>query len=262
MRFIRRLLLLLLAGWSLLHMLLRPRRNPQPVVIGHRGAAGIAPENTLAALRAGIAAGAELVEIDVQRSKDDVLVVFHDDTLERLTNGQGSVSSKSFDELRALDAGTHFGARYSDEKIPTLDEALQLARDSRVKLVIEMKSPAQFPGIAQQLALALKDVNAYRGVVVISFDHEWLWQFKRLMPDVAVGYIWMARGGEPRIGLSGEYADVYWWNVLLDPSLVRRMNSRGFKVWVWTVDRPLVMRLMRWLGVEGITTNRPDLAQF
>ncbi|KAB2854067.1 MAG: glycerophosphodiester phosphodiesterase, partial [Anaerolineae bacterium] len=121
--------------------------SKKPFVVGHRGASGLAPENTLPALEAGIAAGANLVEVDVQRTTDGVLIIFHDDSLERLTNGKGVVAQKSLAELKALDAGSHFSPQYAGTTLPTLDEALALVMSKGKHLVIEAKSPADFPGM-------------------------------------------------------------------------------------------------------------------
>lgn len=256
--------LLVLSGglFGLLHLLFRPRESQPPFMIGHRGAAGLAPENTLAALKAGIAHGAKFVEVDVQRSSDGVLVVFHDDTLERTTNGHGLLREKTAAELVALDAGSWFGSNFAGERIPTLDEALQVTRAHGVTLVIEAKSPAEYPGIDRQLAQWIKTHDAAGEVIVISFDHVWLRGFKQLMPDVPVGYVWINREDEPSDSLRGEVSDVYWWRPLLDPALVWRTRRQGFEMWVWTVDHVWAMRLLVWLGVRGITTNRPDLWPF
>lgn len=230
--------------------------NSKPFIVGHRGAAGLAPENTLPALEAGFANGAHYVEVDVQRTTDGVLVIFHDDKLERLTNGTGIMAQKSLAELQALDAGKHFSLQFAGTKIPTLDDALALVMKNGKHLVIEAKSPADFPGVEAQLLEIIQQHAASKNVTVISFDHAWLKKFKVLAPDIPVGIIDM----RPILPAEkfAEIIDLYWVSLALRPLLVRRLKNRGYTVWVWTVNTKWAMRLMRWIGVTGITTNYPN----
>lgn len=262
MRFLFRVGVIIGGLYSLLHLLFRPNNTEPPVMVGHRGAAGIAPENTLAGLKAGIENRAKLVEVDVQRSSDGVLMVLHDDALDRTTTGRGLLRDHTAEALAQLDAGRFFGPSFEGERIPTLEQALLLTQELGATLVIEMKSPSEFSGIDAQLADVLKAHNAQQNVVVICFDHDWLKTFKAMMPEVRVGYLWYQRANEPAEGLPGEVVDCFWWLPILDPALVWRMNRRGYQVWVWTVDQVWAMRLLAWLGVRGITTNRPDLWPF
>lgn len=227
-----------------------------PFVVGHRGASGLAPENTLPALEAGIAAGANRVEVDVQRTTDGVLIIFHDDHLERLTNGTGVMAQKSLAELKALDAGSHFSAQFAGTPLPTLDEALSFIMNKGKHLVIEAKSPAEFPGIATQLLEAIHQHHAEQSVTIISFDHVWLKQFKSLAPHLPVGMIDM----RPVVPAEkwAEIIDVYWVSLLMRPLLTRHLRRLGYEVWVWTVNQAWQMRLMRWLGVTGITSDYPN----
>lgn len=228
----------------------------KPFVVGHRGGSGLAPENTLPALEAGIAAGADRVEVDIQRTTDGVLIVFHDDTLERLTNGTGVMAQKSLSELKALDAGSHFSPKFAGTTLPTLDEALALVMSKGKHLVIEAKSPAEFPGIEAQLLEAIRQHQAEKHVTVISFDHAWLKQFKALAPQIPVGIL-DVRPISPREKWA-EIIDLYWVAVALHPLLARRLRKLGYEVWVWTVNRVWQMRLMRWLGVVGVTSDYPN----
>ena len=122
-------------------------------VIAHRGGARYAPENTLAAFAHGAAAGADMLECDVQLTADGQVVVFHDDTLERTTNGYGDIGARTLAELRELDAG-------NGERIPTLQELIDLAREADVELLVELKSPAKYPGIDEHV-LALLEGASY-----------------------------------------------------------------------------------------------------
>src|SRR5437762_2604182 len=121
-----------------------------PMLIAHRGGSLEAPENTLSAFRHAIAIGAKYVELDVQLSRDGVLVVIHDETLDRTTNGAGPVGAYSYEELRRLDAGSHFGRQYGGETNPTLREVLELCASEDMGVVVELKSPALYVGLVEK----------------------------------------------------------------------------------------------------------------
>ncbi len=117
-------------------------KNSAFLVIAHRGASGYAPENTLASIRKGLDMGADMVEIDIHLSKDGEVVVIHDATLERTTDGTGKVQSKTLEELKKLNAGSWFGKEFSQEKIPTLKEVIDLM-DGKALLLIELKNDSK-----------------------------------------------------------------------------------------------------------------------
>jgi glycerophosphoryl diester phosphodiesterase len=168
-------------------------------IVGHRGAAGCAPENTLAAFGEGLAQGADIIELDVQLSADGHVVAFHDDRLDRTTDGQGRVSAKTLAELKALDAGSWFDPRFAGESIPTLEDVLTWARE-RVPLFVELKyeghvDPGDLPlqagktlddaVVAQIVAHAMLDQ-----VMVISFNHRALRRVKARAPGLATGALY------------------------------------------------------------------------
>jgi glycerophosphoryl diester phosphodiesterase len=256
----KKLLLTILSfitGWAFLHLIFRPR-GVKSFVIGHRGAAGLAPENTLAAIREGIRQGASFIEIDVQLSVEGKPVIFHDTLVDRTTNGFGAVCSLTWDALRKLDAGSYFAPDFAGEPIPLLAEAMELLKtEPEVTLVIEAKDPELYPLMGQQLASLIREFGAEAQVVVISFDHQWLGEFRQLAPNVRIGTLWGTRF--PKNVATTDVVDIAWPMVLIDPTLVRRMNRQGNQLWVYTVNSVWLMRLLSWLGVEGITTDRPDL---
>lgn len=253
-------LLFLTTIWAALHLLFRQKgRANKPAIIAHRGAAGLAPENTLAAIRVGLAHHAPYIEIDVQRSADGVLVVIHDETIDRTSNGRGPVRDLSWAELRRLDAGSYFDPRFTGEAIPTLAEVMLLLQDKPAKLVIEIKDPHFYPAISQQILALLAEHQAQERVVVISFDRAALETFHRLAPGIPIGLAVTKPWPIPPIA-PGQTVDVFWPGVLLDPTFVYRMHRRGYTVWVWTVNSPTLMRLLAWLGVDGLTTDHPERA--
>jgi glycerophosphoryl diester phosphodiesterase len=246
--------------WGALHVLLRSQPLEGTVMISHRGMAGSAPENTLAAIDEAIRRGAQFVEIDIRRSADGVIVLMHDQAVDRTTNGQGRVGELAWDEISTLDAGSHFSPTFAGEPVPTLDDVLTLLQTSSITLVLEVKQPDRYPGIALQVAEKLQQFDLGTRVVVVSFDHDWLDKFGSLMPDVPVGYLQV--GACIRRQMPGDsLVDVHWISVLVDPTLIWRMHRRGHRVWAWTVNDVRLARLLTWLGVDGITTDHPDMCQ-
>ena len=142
----------------------------RPLIGAHRGASADAPENTLAAFDLAVDQGAELIELDVQRTRDDALVIQHDFSLGRTTTGAGLLAEHTLAELRALDAGVWRGDSWAEQRIPTLDEVLD-RYGARVYLNLEIKiGELSQPGIEQQVAAAVSQRGLYDRIVVSSFD--------------------------------------------------------------------------------------------
>lgn len=229
-----------------------------PFMISHRGAAAFAPENTLAGVAEAIRQGARFVEVDVQRSADGVLVLIHDSTVDRTTDGTGEVGQLTWGEMQGLDAGSHFSPGFAGEPIPTLESLLESTAGRDVILILEAKDPQRYPGIERQLAEMLRRFKAQERAIVISFDHGWLCRFYDVAPEVPLGGLWVWMGSLrylPPLRL----VDVHWASAIADPTLVSRAHRRGYEVVVWTVNSAWRMKLLLWLGVDGITTDRPNL---
>lgn len=253
-------LLVLVALWLAAHLLLRKGTTESgPAVVAHRGAAAVAPENTLAAIQAGVRSGAQFLEVDVQLSADEALVLLHDRTVDRTTDGEGRVDDLSLEELQQLDAGSWYSSEFSGEPVPTLDEAVAELEGWKGTFVVEAKHPRAHPGLALALATFVEKHPEIR-FDIVSFDHEWLKIFGSLLPAARVGELSVVPLGLPdsdRVARIG----VIWLAPVLDPTLVRRAHARDLQVWVWTVDRPWQIRLMSWLGVDAVTTNEPAAAR-
>lgn len=217
-------------------------------VIGHRGAAGLEPENTLRSIRKAIEIGVDRVEIDVRVTRDSKLVVIHDETVDRTTNGHGYVKDMTFEEIRKLDAG-------KGEKVPTLEEALNLTR-GKVILQIELKvAEATEPTIE-----LIEGSGAEREVVITSFIHSLLKKVHCLNPDIRTGALFFdVREDifERAIDACAEAIHVYYRNIT--PKLVEDAHKRGLKVVAWNPDEVGDMKRMISLGVDAIGSNRPDI---
>ncbi len=244
------------AGWLLLHVLMHEKTVASPYAIAHRGAKGLAPENTLAGVQAALDHGATHIEVDVQRSRDGALVIIHDTEVDRTTDGSGKVGDLTLEQLEQLDAGSHFGASFSEERIPTLDAVLEKLAGTTSTLVLEAKNPELYPGIEKQIAETLRQ-SGTQPVIVVSFNEEWLKRFQEVAPDIPLGRI-SVWAYDVTLLPENQVTSVFWPSVIVDPTLVRRVHRAGDQITIYTVDQVWLMRLLLWMGVDGITTNRPD----
>ena len=251
--------------------------DPPPRIAGHRGAAGTTPENTLASFRRGLEDGATFIELDVHASRDGEIVIIHDETVQRTTDGAGAVREMDLAELGRLDAGFRFtldgGATHPFRGrgigVPTLREFFSDFPGTRATLEIkELAAPAietlfdlveEF-GKAEEVLVAAEDdamMDAARAVI------------RRRRLPVATGFstgeirafltpLWM--GGEPPPDIAGQALQIprrYQGMDLITPALVDAAHRRGVEVHVWTVNEVDEMRELLALGVDGIITDYP-----
>ena len=229
------------------------RLSGRPLVVAHRGDSASAPENTLAAFARAIDASADMVECDAHLTRDGHIILLHDDTLDRTTDGQGPVVRFDLDELKKLDAGSWFSIDYSGEKLPTLAELISLVR-GRLGLNIEIKSSKNEPGLAERVAAELKRTRFETSVVITSFDVEILGRLRRLNPDLLLGLI--SRRFKPEY-VEGGWSMLSLHHRAVSPENLERIHSAGLALHVWTVNQKTRMQQMIETGVDGIITNRP-----
>jgi glycerophosphoryl diester phosphodiesterase len=249
------------------------RTTAAPATIAHRGASAEAPENTLAAVARAVELGCDLVEVDVQRTRDGVLVLTHDTDLTRTTDAAHALPEGTSRDVRQLtdaqvqrlDAGAWFSAAYAGERVPTLAQVLDVLAGSRTGLLLEVKKPALHPGIEADVSALLRRFRGFRDtavaerrLVVQSFDHAAMRRFADLEPTVPVGLL-----GRPPVrrlaGLATWAAQVNPGHRRVTRAYVRAVQAVGMACHVWTVDRPADMERVLGLGVDGVITNRPDL---
>ncbi len=220
-------------------------------IIAHRGASGLAPENTLKAIRLALALGAGAIEIDVQLA-DGELWVFHDRRLERCTDGDGVLTAQSRAYLASLDAG-------EGEGIPTLWQVIE-AIAGQAELHIELKGAQTADEVARLTRRAEAELGfAPTQWVVSSFHHPELARFAALRPDIRLG----ALTSTIPLTLAKFAAELGAWSLncdvdFVDQALVQDAHDRGLKVLVYTVDEPADQAMLAAIGVDGIFTNRPD----
>ncbi|MGE5583935.1 MAG: glycerophosphodiester phosphodiesterase [Bacillota bacterium] len=256
----------------------------KPLVLGHRGAPDVAPENTLAAFRAGLDAGVDGFELDVQLSRDGKLVVIHDERVDRTTNGKGWVKDMTLAELKALDVGSWFrgetggasgGSRrgragsdggsgsadapFLGEKIPTLEEVLELVAAKCSLINIEIKSGlVLYPGIEEKTIAVLRDFGIVGKSVISSFNHFSLRAAKALDSSIRTGVLYMEGLVDPWVYARHVPADALhpaFYAVV--PEIVAGAHAAGLTVNTWTVDNPDDMRRMAAWGVDAVITNHP-----
>jgi len=242
--------------------------DSRPALIAHRGHSGIAPENTLAAFKEA-AAGGFWVELDVALCKSGEIIVIHDDTVDRTTNGSGAVADLTLAELVALDAGSWFDAPYNKETLPTLDEAFATIPMSSV-ILVELKTDDDKVALPQAVAKAIATAGRQDRVMVISFDPFMLEQLKLAAPDILRGQLvgdystsdlaWYEKRALRNLAMTDKVQQdaVLFQHDLLNPTLVGRLKGLGYPVFAWTVNEPADIARMKDLGIDGIISNYPD----
>ncbi len=248
---------LFLLGWLLFCPMLSAAGV---VIIAHRGASGLAPENTMSAFAKAIEIGSEYFELDVYLSKDDSLMLMHDATVDRTTSGSGSVASMTYQQLRGLDAGSWFSAEFAGEMIPTLSEALDLAVAAPypVGVVIEIK--ATTAGIVEKIIAEVQKRNLQKRVIISSFSLSLITQSKQIDPSIPVQLF--ATATQTHINqvdaIHGEWVGT---GGAVTRALVDSTHARGMFLNKWTVNSGSDMATLISQGVDAITTNFPNIAK-
>lgn len=232
-----------------------------PKVIAHRGASGVAPENTLAAIRAAAEQGARWVEVDVAVTADGVPVIHHDDRLERCTNGRGWLLAHSHQELKGLDAGSWFAPRFAGESLPTLEALLALAMDLGIGLNLEIKPLTGWEEPTASAAVkSLQEFGQDKCPLLLSsFSLAALRVAQALLPAVPRAYNAMVvpPDWQERLAAADCVGIHCHCEAKLDPETIRSVNAAGKKILCFTVnDTALARRLLDW-GVDGLITDHP-----
>jgi glycerophosphoryl diester phosphodiesterase len=227
--------------------------------IGHRGAAGTHPENTMVSFRRAVELGCDGVEFDVHKTRDGHLVVIHDAFVNRTTNGQGLIREMTLDQLKALDAGCFKGDQFKGERIPTLHELIE-GTPSSLKLFCELKAGSiHYPGIEEDLLKAIDAAGARDRFQISSFDHVALKRIHEMDPSMPLGMLYSenmvdAVGLAQSLGCNALHPTWEWTT----PDLVARAHAAGMQVNVWTVNMPMAVQMMKAIGVDGIMSDFPD----
>jgi glycerophosphoryl diester phosphodiesterase len=228
--------------------------------IAHRGVSGLAPENTISAFNLAVKMGFPMIELDVQMTRDQQLVVIHDSTVNRTTNGAGAVADFRLAELRQLDAGSWFGREFSGEKIPTLLEVIHEV-GGHCRLNIEVKkvnTGHSCRPIEEALIEALSEGVSRQSYLVSSFDYAVLTRIHKLAPHIKLAnlFSYLPLNLPKRIA-AGILTAIHPHYFIVSKRMIETAHAHGLQVNVWTVDKPEQILSLIDLGVDGIITNYP-----
>jgi glycerophosphoryl diester phosphodiesterase len=236
------------------YLLFMPPRPAAVEILAHRGASAQEPENTLAAFRRAIATGVDWLELDVQRTKDGVLIVFHDEDVGRVTNGAGRVADLTLAEIGALRVR-------GEERVPTFADVVGLAKDARVRILPEAKDPARYPGLAGDIVRAARDAGYLDRTMLQSFNHGVLEAAVRDEPRLRVcplTGLWQL--SLDAVGVpEADHVCVMAEMLAINPWMIAQARSRRLKVYAWfgALEHPLLMRALLVLGVDGLIVDDP-----
>jgi glycerophosphoryl diester phosphodiesterase len=239
---------------------------PRPTIFAHRGASAHAPENTLAAFELAVVQKADAIELDAKLCADGQIVVFHDQTVDRTTNGTGKVLDLTLPALKEMDAGSWFGEDFKGEHIPTLDEVFE-AVGKKIFINVELTNYASLRDqLPDKVARLIKQHKLQESVLFSSFNPLALRRAHQLLPEIPLGLLVLP-------GFAGIWARTWLgpWLVpyrALHPTiqgtsekLITQQHARNNRVHTWTVNNPSDMKKLFQWGVDGIFTDDPPLAQ-
>lgn len=238
------------------------KKTDRPLIWAHRGASGYAPENTLESFKKAIELGADGIELDVQLTKDDRLVVIHDETIDRTSDGKGWVKDYTLEELRRFNYNkTHPEFAHAD--IPTLREVYELMKPSGLTINVELKTGIVFYEQLERKVIELtREMEMEDRVLYSSFNHYTCVKLHELNPNAYVGFLY----ADGPIDMA-EYAKKHGADALHPalynlqfPNYMKDAADRGLDVNVWTVNEEQYMQMCCRLGVNAIITNYPDMA--
>ena len=236
------------------------------MVIAHRGWSGAYPENTLIGMREAIKLGCDMVEFDVGLTRDRKIIIIHDDTLERTTNGAGRVRDWTYKELRALDAGSWFHPRYAGTKLPSLDEILLICKGSNIQVNIEIKKDCweeelREDGVENLVIETVQKYKATQRVVVSSFHWGFLERIHSLAPDIRTALLYL----DPLPTLDLDELKQRYGPIAVNPfcrhltqNFIDRAHDAGIKVFTFTINSYQDMEKYLAMGVDGMFTNHPN----
>lgn len=229
-------------------------------IFAHRGFSGIAPENTISAFEKALAAQADGIELDVHLSRDGQLVVIHDETVDRTTNGTGWIKDLTLAELKQLDNGSWFGKDYENEAIPTLAEVLERVADSDLIVNIELKNTIiPYPNLEQKVIGEVERFQMGDRVILSSFRHDSLQEVKKINPSMQVGALYTCGMVDPWVYARYLGVDAIHPHYLAATAeVIAGCHHHGIKVHPYTVNEEKELKRLIRAGADAIITNFPD----
>lgn len=227
------------------------------IVIAHRGAAGAAPENTMASIRKAVEDGADWIEIDVQESADGQVVVIHDRDLMKLAGVNLKVSDATVPQLEEIDVGSWFSGEFSDQRVPTLDQVLTEVK-GRSKLIVELKYYGQDQQLEQRVIDLIEAAGMRDDIMIMSLEYAGIQKIRALRPDWKIGLL-SARAIGDLTRLDVDFLAVN--SALARQPLINSTHRSGKELYVWTINDALTMSQMLSLGVDGLITDEPKMGR-
>lgn len=229
----------------------------------HRGFSGKYPENTMLAFEKAIEAGADGIELDVQLTKDGEIVIIHDETIDRTTNGKGEVVSYTYEELNKFDASYIYTGKMGFNKIPTLKEYFELVKDKNIITNIELKTGInEYIGIEEKVWDLIKEYNLIEKVIISSFNHYSILRMKKIAPELKYGLLsetWIINAGKYTKDLGIECYHPHFVN--MTEEIVKEIKSHGIEINTFTVNKEEQIYDMLNKGIDIIIGNFPDLTK-
>ncbi|MFY0683940.1 MAG: hypothetical protein JXR20_05255 [Balneola sp.] len=236
------------------------------IVIAHRGASGYYPENTMSAFKAAIEMKADMIELDVLLSKDNVPIVFHDEKLDKKTNGEGLVQNLTLSELQKLDAGLWFDKKFEGEKIPTLREVLEYCRNKilvNVEIKTEAVSENEHGGVEERVMNIIKDLGVEEQIIISSFDYRVIERITKSNSKIRTALLYEKKQSKKRspVDLVKDYqVDAFNFNIRqLNDDWASQLNYSEIPFFIYTVNDEEKMRKVMEAGAKGIFSDKPDL---
>ena len=236
------------------------------IIIAHRGGARIANENTLSSFQQAIEMGVDMVELDVHMTKDNYVVICHDMTIDRTTNGTGKIENMTLEQFKQAAVVDHVSKLPTSESMPTLREALELMK-GRTKILLEIKRrhKNQYAGLEQQIIDMIHEMDMVDQVVIQSFDDQALFTVHQLDPSIRIEKLLFCKlpfgmcfDGKISRFTFEKYkmcASLNFMYKFINQNEIDKLHAEGFEVKVWTVDDPSKLNYK----ADGVITNRPDL---
>ena len=239
-----------------------PLEFPSPIIFAHRGASAYAPENTLAAFELAVQQGVQAIELDAKLSADGHVIVIHDQSVDRTTNGSGNVAEMPFPAMQELDAGSSFSVKFRGERIPALNEVFEVV-GKRILINVELTNYATpFDTLVPKVVNLVRRHALEKRVLFSSFFPHNLRRARRLLPEVPRGPLtwagWMGAWSRTFCWLA-PYQALHPYTTSVNARLVQRFHAAGRRVHAWTVNDEAEMRRLFALGVDGIFTDDPLL---
>lgn len=229
--------------------------------IAHRGFSGSYPENTMLAFRKAVEVGSDGIETDLHITKDGVIVICHDETIDRTTNGNGFIKDYNYEELRSFDAGIKFSKEFEGERIPSLDEFLDYVKDKNLLINLELKNNIiDYYELEKRVIDKVYEYDLKKKVILSSFNHYSMVKAKKYDRGIKTGLLCAEVLYKPYkyVNMTGADALHPYYKSVMNKKIVKKIHDRKIMINAYTVNEEEDMKRMIELNIDGIITNYPD----